>query len=67
MNANLGTAAATEAVRAAERELEAARKRSDVDAAARRLMRAKAELRELAAAQRPKRKATRGGAAGASS
>jgi hypothetical protein len=37
----------TEAVRAAERELEAARKRSELDAAARRLQRAKAELKRL--------------------
>ena len=33
------------ALRQAERDLEAARKRSDVDAAAKRLMRAKAELK----------------------
>jgi hypothetical protein len=37
----------TEAVRAAERELDAARKRSDVDAAARRLIRARAELKQV--------------------
>jgi hypothetical protein len=52
----------------AEAELEAARKRSDVDAAAKEVMRAKAEVRELEAAERPKRKPSRGGrAAGASS
>jgi hypothetical protein len=38
----------------AEADLEAARKRSDVNAAAAKLQRAKAELKELEAAERPK-------------
>jgi hypothetical protein len=48
------------AVRDAEAELEAATKLSDVRAAASKLQRAKAELKELQAADRPKRKATSG-------
>ena len=39
----------TKVLRAAERELEAATRRSDVDAAARKLQRAKAQLKRLEA------------------
>jgi len=42
------------ALREAEAELEAAKKPSDVRAAAARLQRTKAELKELEAAERPK-------------
>jgi hypothetical protein len=55
-------------LREAEAELEAARKRRDLDAAAQKVMRAKAELRELEAAEGPKRRASRAASpAGASS
>jgi hypothetical protein len=50
----------TKALRQAEAALEAATRRSDVDAAARRLMRAKAELKALKKA--PKIRARRGAA-----
>jgi hypothetical protein len=58
------------ALREAERELEAATRRSDVDAAAKKLQRAKSELKALEAkpAKRPKRRLGRGSrSAGASS
>jgi hypothetical protein len=58
------------ALREAERELEAATWRSDVDAAAKKLQRAKSELKALEAkpAKRPKRRLGRGSrSAGASS
>jgi hypothetical protein len=54
----------------AERELDAATRRSDVDAAAKKLQRAKAELKALedVPAERPKRRSSRGSdRAGASS
>jgi hypothetical protein len=56
-------------LREAEGELEAARKPTEVKAAAKRLQRAKAELRTLeeTPAPRPKRGATRGRASGAAS
>ena len=60
----------TKQLREAEAELEAATKRTDVDAAARKLQRAKAELKALEGkpAERPKGRSSRGGAsAGASS
>jgi hypothetical protein len=59
----------TQQLREAEAELEAATRRSDVNAAASKLQRAKAELKRLEAQEtgRPKRRATRAsGAAGAS-
>ena len=43
----------TKVLRAAERELEAATRRSDVDAAARKLQRAKAQLKRLQVDTRP--------------
>jgi hypothetical protein len=46
------------ALLAAEAELEAATRRSDVDAAARKLMRAKAALKQLDAEPEPKRRST---------
>jgi hypothetical protein len=58
------------ALREAKRELDAATRRSDVDAAAKKLQRAKAALKALEAenAKRPKRRASRGSdRAGASS
>ena len=50
------------ALREAERELDAATTRTALDAAAKKLMRAKAELKhlEIEAAQRPKRRSSRG-------
>jgi hypothetical protein len=60
----------TKQLREAEAELEAATRRSDVNAAAKRLQRAKAELKRLEAesAERPKRRSSRGaGSAGAAS
>ena len=58
----------TKALREAERELEAATRRSDVDAAARRVQRAKAALKALeAGTARPKRPARRGSRAGGDS
>jgi hypothetical protein len=59
----------TKQLREAERELDAATRRSDVNAAAKRLQRARAELKRLEAqaAERLKRRASRGsGSAGAS-
>jgi hypothetical protein len=60
----------TKELRDPEAELEAATRRSEVDAAAKRLQRAKAELKALEAAEpakRPKGRATRGsGRAGVS-
>jgi hypothetical protein len=47
----------------AETELDAATTLTAVKAAAKRLQRAKAELKELEAAERPKRKAIRGASA----
>jgi hypothetical protein len=56
------------AVRDAEAELDAAKTLTAVKSAAKKLQRAKAELKEFETAERPKRKATRGGASeGASS
>jgi hypothetical protein len=58
------------ALREAEAELDAARTRTEVDAAAKKLQRAKAELRALEdmPADRPKQRSSRGsGSAGASS
>jgi hypothetical protein len=60
----------TKELREAEAEFEAATRRSEVDAAAKRLQRAKAELNSLedgADAETPKRKPTRGRASGAAS
>jgi hypothetical protein len=60
----------TKALREAERELEAAITRTAVNAAAKKLQRAKAELKALGAepTKRPKRRSSRGsGSAGASS
>jgi hypothetical protein len=60
----------TKQLREAERELDAATRRSDVNAAAKRLQRAKAQLKRLEAeaAERPKRRPSRGSrSAGASS
>jgi hypothetical protein len=60
----------TRQLREAEAELEAATRRSDVNAAAAKLQRAKAALKRLEAeaAERPKRRPSRGsGSAGASS
>jgi hypothetical protein len=54
-------------LREAEAELEAATTRTEVNAAAAKLQRAKAELKALEAAERPKRKATRGASSGAAS
>jgi hypothetical protein len=57
----------TRKLREAEAELEAAKKRSDVNAAASKLQRAKAELKALEEAARSKRRSSRGKApAGAS-
>ena len=56
----------TKALREAERELAASTRRSDVDAAARRVQRAKAALKALETA-RPKRPARRGSRAGGDS
>jgi multidrug efflux pump subunit AcrA (membrane-fusion protein) len=59
----------TKQLREAEAELDAATRRSDVDAAAKRLQRAKAELKALEAgsAKRPKRSSRGSHSAGASS
>jgi hypothetical protein len=59
----------TRELREAERELDAATRRSDVDAAAKKLQRAKAALKALEAkTERPKRRSSRGSdRAGASS
>jgi polyhydroxyalkanoate synthesis regulator phasin len=60
----------TRQLREAERELDAATRRSDVNAAAKRLQLVKAELRQLEAkaTRRPKRRSSRAsGPAGASS
>jgi hypothetical protein len=59
----------TKRLREAEAELAAARKRSDVNAAAKKLQRAKAKLKALedVPAERPKRRPTRGRASVAAS
>ena len=59
----------TKVLRGAEAELDAATKRTEVDAAAKKLQRAKAELKHLEAkaVQRPKRSSRGSGSAGASS
>jgi hypothetical protein len=59
----------TRELRETERELDAATRRSDVNAAAKRLQRAKAQLKRLEAeaAERPKRPSRGSGSAGASS
>jgi hypothetical protein len=59
----------TKVLRETEQELDAATRRSDVDAAAKKLQRAKAELKALEAelAERPKRRASRGSRSAAAS
>lgn len=51
-------------LREAEAELDATKTLTAINAAAKRLQRAKAELKELEAAERPKRRATRGAGSG---
>jgi hypothetical protein len=50
----------TKALQQAERELEAATTRTEVNAAATKLQRARAELKALEVVQKPKRRSTRG-------
>jgi hypothetical protein len=63
MNRDRERARLQKAVADAEQELDAAKTLTAVEAATKKLQRAKAELKELEAAERPKRKATRGASA----